>query len=52
MEKAWNFTWDNFFCVKTNLFYDCLVKDFDDKLTGQLPIVDDITGQIPNPCDW
>ena len=52
MQKAWDFTWDNFFCDKMNLFYDYLVNDFNNKLTGHLPSVDDINNQIPNPCGW
>lgn len=52
MEKAWRFSWENFFCVKTNLFYDYLAKDFDDALTGHLPDVYAINKQIPNPCGW
>ena len=53
MEKAWQFTWDNFFCDKTNLIYDYLVRDIDgDILTSHLPSVEEINKQIPNACGW
>lgn len=53
MEKAWQFIWDNFFCDKTNLIYDYLVRDIDgDILTDHLPSVDEINRQIPNACGW
>lgn len=52
MEQAWNFIWNNFFCEKTELIYDYLVHDCNDKLTGHLPSTDEIARQIPNPCGW
>ena len=53
MEKAWQFTWDNFFCDKTNLIYDYLVRDIDgDALIGHLPSIEEINKQIPNACGW
>lgn len=52
MEKAWEFILNNFFCEKTNLFYDYLVKEYIEQLTGHLPSADDIINQNPNPCGW
>ncbi len=52
MEKAWDFIFDNFFCEKTNLIYDYLVRDCDDMLIGHLPPPLEINRQMPNPCGW
>ncbi|MBO5746234.1 MAG: hypothetical protein J6S13_04010 [Clostridia bacterium] len=53
MEKSWNFIWDNFFCEKTNLLYDYLVRNIDGNiLTDHLPSVNEINRQIPNACGW
>lgn len=52
MEKAWNFIFDYFFCEKTDLIYDYLVRDCEDMAVCHLPSVFEINRQIPNPCGW
>ncbi|MBR4866527.1 MAG: hypothetical protein IKU11_07550, partial [Clostridia bacterium] len=52
MEKAWNFIWNNFFCDKTEQFYDYLVFDSDDPLIGHLPTLHEIDMQMPNASGW
>ena len=50
IEQAWQFTWERFFCKKTNLFYDYLVGEGADAATGHLPEPWLIGLQVPGAC--
>ena len=56
MQKAWNFTWDNFFCDKMNLFYDYLVNEFEE-INGKHVLLKQVKGldkdiSIIGCTDW
>ena len=44
------YLWEKLYCEKTSLFYDRICKG-DDRL-AELPTLDEISKQFPNPCGW
>lgn len=44
------YLWEKLYCEKTSLFYDRICKG-DDRF-AELPTLDEISKQFPNPCGW